>query len=196
MATANCYDSSNKKDIIFRPRPIVDESGIGITIPAGGKRQIGSYEVNKDCEYFKIVCGLSCDDTTISSQDHASVGIEFTILYKDNDTNNYKNLVDSYFPKYFHETNDEYDSAIIGAPGKVKMLVISAFNNEDEPVDIDLLQVYVALKADVTPESVGENLSEYYNNGGQTTLVIPLVQELPDINSVPDGYICRLATID
>ena len=62
-------------------------------------------------------------------------------------------------------------------------------------MNISDFKVFVSETTNMSPESIGNGLSEYYNNGGQTTLVIPLVNELPDINSVPDGYICRLSTI-
>lgn len=45
-------------------------------------------------------------------------------------------------------------------------------------------------------EFMDTKFDEYADNYIEhlTTLIIPLVQELPDINNVPDGYICRLAT--
>ena len=39
-----------------------------------------------------------------------------------------------------------------------------------------------------------DDYADNYMENPEHILVIPLVQELPDINSVPDGYICRLAT--
>lgn len=194
MKPSNSYDSNNKKDIIFKDRPIIDES-TGINIQANSHVTVGTYNVNKDCEYFKIVCGLTSNDTTLTSAGFGSVCIEFIIAYNDSETGSLKTITDTYFPKYKHENNDEDDSTIISAPGKIKFIVIKAYNNESVVVTIELLKVFIAVKADVTPETVGENLSEYYNNGGQTTLVIPLVDELPDVNSVPDGYICRLSTM-
>ena len=73
---------------------------------------------------------------------------------------------------------------------------ITVTNNEDISVNVSDFKVYMAANvAEVTPDDVGKKLTEFYNNGGQTSLVIPLVQTLPDISSVPDGYICRLASI-
>lgn len=195
MKTSNSYDSNNKKDIIFKARPIIDETGIGIDLEANSHITIGNYNVNKDCEYFKIVCGLDTEDETLTSAGFGSVCIEFIITYLDSENEQLKTITDTFFPKYYHENNNEDDSTIISAPGKVKKIKVNAYNNESSDVTITALEVFVAIKADVTPETVGENLSEYYNNGGQTTLVIPLVDELPDVNSVPDGYICRLSTM-
>ena len=196
MGTANCYDNNNKKDIIFKSRPIIDMHAYTIGVPAGGKNDIGTFNVNKDCEYFKIVCGADCNDPLVTSIDHAAVCLEFTIKYRDEEANEDKTICDTFYPKFFSENDDEDDSVIINAPGKVKTINVTAYNNEDVAIDLYDFVVYVAIKADVTPETVGENLSEFYNNGGQTTLVIPLVDELPDVNSVPDGYICRLSSID
>jgi hypothetical protein len=105
-------------------------------------------------------------------------------------------LTDGFYPKYKHENNNQSDSTIISAPGLIKYIELNVTNNEDISVSVSDFEVYMAANvAEVTPDDVGEKLTEYYNNGGQTTLVIPLVDELPDIRSVPDGYICRLSSI-
>lgn len=190
---SNSYNNTTKENIQFNDEPIVEYSNF--VVSANDNRQFPEGQINKDCEYLKLVCGLTTSDTTLTTDSYGAVCVDYVISYKDND-NNTKRLVDSFYPKYKHENNGQADSTIISAPGLITSIRITVTNNEDISVNVSDFKVYMAANvAEVTPDDVGEKLTEYYNNGGQTTLVIPLVQTLPAISSVPDGYICRLASI-
>lgn len=190
---SNSYNNTTKENIQFNDEPIVEYSNF--VVSANDNRQFPEGQINKDCEYLKLVCGLTTSDTTLTTDSYGAVCVDYVISYKDND-NNTKRLVDSFYPKYKHENNGQADSTIISAPGLITSIRITVTNNEDISVSVSDFKVYMAANvAEVTPDDVGEKLTEYYNNGGQTTLVIPLVQTLPAISSVPDGYICRLASI-
>lgn len=190
---SNSYNNTTKENIQFNEEPIVEYSNF--VVGANDNRQFPEGQINKDCEYLKLVCGLTTSDTTLTTDSYGAVCVDYEISYKDND-NNVKRLVDSFYPKYKHENNGQVDSTIISAPGMITAIRITVTNNEDISVNVSDFKVYMAANvAEVTPDDVGEKLTEYYNNGGQTSLVIPLVQTLPAISSVPDGYICRLASI-
>lgn len=190
---SNSYNNTTKENIEFQDTPII--SIPNFTVAANRTHNLHNQTVNKDCEYLKLVCGLTSSDTTLTTDSYAAVCVDYLIYYKD-DENNQRILTDSFYPKYKHENNGESDSTIISAPGTIEFIDINVTNNEDTSVSVSDFNVYAAVTvAEVTPEEVGEKLTEYYDNGGQTTLVIPLVDELPNINSVPDGYICRLSSI-
>lgn len=190
---SNSYNNTTKDNIEFQSEPVIDIPNF--TVSANSHNDLHNHVVDMDCEYLKLVCGLTSSDTSLTTDSYAAVCVDYSIYYKDDD-NNQKILTDSFYPKYKHENNGESDSTIISAPGNIEFISIDVTNNEDISVSISDFKVYAAITiAEVTPEEVGEKLSQYYDNGGQTTLVIPLVQVLPDINSVPDGYICRLASI-
>lgn len=191
--TSNSYNNTTKENIEFQEVPIV--SIPDFSVQAHGNLNLTHQAVHKNCDYLKLVCGLTSADITLTTDSYAAVCVDYTIHYIDND-NNIRILTDSFYPKYKHENKGESDSTIISAPGTIENIDINVTNNEDISVAVSDFQVYAAIQvAEVTPEDVGTNLTKYYNNGGQTTLVIPLVQTLPNVDSVPDGYICRLASI-
>lgn len=74
----------------------------------------------------------------------------------------------------------------------VKTIKCIIRNNSSEiTARLNSLGVYNSI---YNPNGVVNALNEY-NNGNGIPLVIPLVDVLPDINDVPDGYICRLRSI-
>lgn len=190
---SNSYNNTTKENIQFNDEPIVEYSNF--VVSANDNRQFPEGQINKDCEYLKLVCGLTTSDTTLTTDSYGAVCVDYVISYKDND-NNTKRLVDSFYPKYKHENDGQVDSTIISAPGMITAIRITVTNNEDISVNVSDFKVYMAANvAEVTPDDVGEKLTEYYNNGGQTSLVIPLRQTIPPIGSVPDGSIFRIASI-
>lgn len=64
-------------------------------------------------------------------------------------------------------------------------------NNSNNTARLNKLGVYNSI---YNPNGVVGAINEYTGGTG-FNLVIPLVQTLPPIESVPDGYICRLASI-
>lgn len=190
---SNSYNNTTKDNIKFNDTPVIVIDDF--SVEANGSYTISRQNINKECEYLKLVCGLTSADKSLTTDFYGAVCVDYTIHYKDED-GLLRTMVDSFYPKYKHENNNSEDSTIISAPGEISYISITVTNNEDISVDISDFKVYISeLVAEVTPEDVGDKLSQYYNNGGQTTLVIPLVQTLPDVHSVPDGYICRLASI-
>lgn len=190
---SNSYNNTTKDNIQFNETPIISIDDF--TVNANSTKNLPNQTVEKNCEYLKLVCGLTSSDTTLTTDSYGAVCIDYEIYYEDSE-GTVRMLTDSFYPKYKHENNNKSDSTIISAPGLIKYIALNVTNNEDISVSVSDFEVYMAANvAEVTPEEVGEKLTEYYNNGGQTTLVIPLVDELPDISSVPDGYICRLSSI-
>lgn len=191
--TSNSYNNTTKDNIQFNETPIISISDF--TVNANSTKNLPNQTIEKNCEYLKLVCGLTSSDTTLTTDSYGAVCIDYEIYYEDSE-GTVRMLTDGFYPKYKHENNNQADSTIITAPGLIKYIELNVTNNEDLSVSVSDFEVYMAATvAEVTPDDVGEKLTEYYNNGGQTTLVIPLVNELPDISSVPDGFICRLSSI-
>lgn len=189
---SNSYNNTTKENINFIEKPVISIDNF--SVEGNSSFTIEKQIINRDCEYIKLVCGLDIEDETLTTDFYGAVCIDYIINYRDDKGHN-KKSVDGFYPKYKHENNNGSDSTIIASPGKIESIEINITNNEDISVNISDFKVFVSETTNMSPESIGNGLSEYYNNGGQTTLVIPLVNELPDINSVPDGYICRLSTI-
>lgn len=190
--TSNSYDENSKSNINFNEEPSIDIGGFSLI--SHGSSYLGSFDIGTDCEYFKLTCGVETNDTTLTTDSFAAVCVDYEVAYRDEDGNT-KLLVDSFYPKYKHENGGQADSTIINAPGTIQSIQVNVTNNEDEDVTFDGVKCNIAERVYVTPDSVGMALSSYYKKGYQTMLVIPLVPELPDVGSVPDGFICRLASI-
>ena len=189
---SNSYNNTTKENINFIEKPVISIDNF--SVEGNSSFTIEKQIINRDCEYIKLVCGLDIEDETLTTDFYGAVCIDYIINCRDDKGHN-KKSVDGFYPKYKHENNNGSDSTIIASPGKIESIEVNITNNEDISVNISDFKVFVSETTNMSPESIGNGLSEYYNNGGQTTLVIPLVNELPDINSVPDGYICRLSTI-
>lgn len=183
---SNSYSNNTKDNIKFNEKPIINLESI--LVNANSSEYFYEQEINKKCEYIKLVCGLTSEDKKLTTDYYNAVCIDCTIHYFD-ENNNRKSIVDSFYPRYKHENNNLDDFTIISSPTNIDYIDIEIINNENVDIDITELKVYIS-------EDIGDELNDYYNNGGQTVLVIPLVQTLPDVDSVPDGYICRLASIE
>lgn len=168
------------------------------------------------CTYLKVLVRLSCDDKTISTDTEHNVSINCYVTYIDEDTDDNENEIEventvvyGFYPRY--EFEDKFDSNnkkknkasydIIKVPNSIiKRIKVVITNNEDIPIVIKKIGLYYSLIID--DETLQENINQAIDNkldsggisGTTKDLIIPLVQTLPDINDVPDGYICRLAT--
>ena len=190
---SNSYNNTTKDNIQFNETPIISIDDF--TVNANSTKNLPNQTVEKNCEYLKLVCGLTSSDTTLTTDSYGAVCIDYEIYYEDSE-GTVRMLTDGFYPKYKHENNNQSDSTIISAPGMITAIRITVTNNEDISVSVNDFKVYMAANvAEVTPDDVGEKLTEFYNNGGQTALVIPLRQTIPPIGSVPDGSIFRIASI-
>lgn len=172
---------------------------------------------NLKCTYLKLLAHITCSDETLSTETTHNVTVCYTIEYEND--NGIQRIVDCFYPKYDFEDDYINDYSIIAVPcGYIRSLSVSIINNEDVEVDITNTGLYYCmavteetmnttiinqfdtdLKYEI-PSIVEDYLNDYFGGGGgddgTINLVIPLVQALPNINSVPDGYICRLASMD
>lgn len=181
------YNNTTEQNIKFKETPIITHTNFNIQ--ANKTMPLGTYVIEKSCEYLKLVCGLTVSDTSLTTDSYGAVCINYEIHYKDSDGNN-QIILDGFYPKYKHENNNQSDFTIINAPGLIESISVSLINNEDIQVAVSDFRAFYA-------QPIDENaLVDALNDiGGTYDLVIPLVTELPDPSDVPDGYICRLASL-
>lgn len=162
-------------------------------------------------KYLKILADITCEDTSISTDNEHYLSVCCNIRLKDTN-NNISDTVELFYPKFsFEELRDENiisNYSIIATDDKIiESIQITIYNNyTDLAVSITNTGLYYSL----SPVD-GNYLNDYLNSeqyldslfsdyvsgleSGKYQLVIPLVNELPDINSVPDGFICRVRNI-
>lgn len=186
------YSSDSDENISFNNTPIIAINNF--SVGSEGSVDLGNHTVEKNCDYFKLVCGLTVSDTSISSESGAAVCVVYTINYTDENNQSIK-ITDTFYPRFKHENDNVSDFTIIEAPGVVDSIDIFVINNEAVQVNVSDFNVYYAEHVVVDGESVANAINEYTNNGGTFNLVIPLVSSLPPIESVPDGYVCRLISL-
>lgn len=160
---------------------------------------------NQKINYMKFKVKLDADDHSLTTDNgHAVTGL-CTATYAD-DKGQTQTKQFHFYPKYVFEDDYRDDNVIIqlGNNQYLKNVKVELINKEEVPVKI--LETGLNVSRVVDEETFDdfsmeelENV-EYMENlaealGGYMDLVIPLVDELPDINDVPDGYICRLSTM-
>lgn len=90
------------------------------------------------------------------------------------------------------ENKGNYKFDAIETDGRyIKTLKCVIRNNNQNTARLNKLGIYNSI---YNPNGVVGAINEYTGGVG-FNLTIPLVQTLPDISEVPDGYICRLASI-
>ena len=204
-----------EKDIVFSSESLVAIDGdwytefgevtYGDNIKIGSNGQCSVYtddisSRSLECNYLKLIGHVTCEDQTLSTDFAHMVSIIVFVEYIDNG----KVIKSSYqyFPKYDFEENYIDDYLIIKIPNKIiKRVSVTVMNREAIEIELTDIALYYSrvinenyVKETARSEAVSSVQDAF--NDGTMDLVIPLVQVLPDINTVPDGYICRLATLD
>lgn len=180
-------------------------SGGVLTLPAHSNCEFSltGPVTSKDIQYMKLKCNIIRSDSDEQFTDYNYNNIIQVIgSGKYNNYNIYIN--ESLMFKFEDEQN--FSNEIIFEVNRciINTLSVKVRNNSDESISIDKFVL------DYNYNQVDEgNVNDYINEWADSNfdnnvtgymenpehiLVIPLVTELPDINDVPDGYICRLAS--
>lgn len=148
---------------------------------------------NLSASKLKIVPSVSSSDV-ITSRYNNNLHIKIKITYEDESVQ-YNTIM----PYSNEEERGQYsfDMVELEARPVYNILVTVSYKAYLGALQLNKLQIF----KDVTDslESFNSYLSDYVSDAfssGTIPLVIPLVDELPDINQVPDGYICRLSTME
>lgn len=180
-------------------------SGGVLTLPAHSSCEFSltGPVTSKDIQYMKLKCNIIRSDSDEQFTDYNYNNIIQVIgSGKYNDDNIYIN--ESLMFKFDDEQNFSNETIFEVNRCIINTLSVKVRNNSDESISIDKFvldynynQVDEGNVNDYINEWADSNFDNKVNDymtSPNNTLVIPLVQVLPDINSVPDGYICRLAS--
>ena len=168
---------------------------------------------NEKVNYIKLQLKLTSDDTSLSTDNFHAVSGLCDIITQDNDNRVYTKH-SAFYPKYIFEDSytDDFTIIQLNTNARLKTVNITLINKEDVTVKFLIAGLYLnkvvdeetfdefssselekAAYMDKLVDSLTSN--EDFNDYLDGKLVIPLVDELPDIDDVPDGYICRLSTM-
>lgn len=154
-------------------------------------------------KYMKILATVDCNDKSISTISEHNLSICYTITFNDN-----KNIVETFYPSFNFEQlyieNIINNFSIIDTNDTIiDSINITIYNYYDIQIKIEETALYYNLSpVDTTyleSKEYTDKLFEQIKDGfefGNIDLTIPLVYSLPPIDSVPDGAIFRLASIN
>lgn len=181
--------------------------GNTITMGSDSRCSVSRSFNNEKINYMKFKVKLDADDHTLTTDNgHAVTGL-CTATYAD-EKGNTQTKQWNFYPKYVFEDDYTDDNVIIqlGNNQYLRNVKVELINKEDVPVKILETGLNTSRVVDEeTFKDFAEQLLEYPEyvaaladalSAYPTELVIPLVDELPDISEVPDGYICRLSTME
>ena len=187
------YSNEQDNNIKFDDTPVISVNNF--TLDSDRSLYFPDNIVGQNCDYLKLMCGVTCNNTNKSTEDKPALCVVYYVNYEDSE-GNISTISYSFYPKYKHENDNQSDFTIISTPGYIRNINIYVYNNDTLTVAVSDFKVYYAEHVEVTGETVAKAINDYTNNGGTFNLVIPLVTSLPPIGSVPDGYICRLASLN
>ena len=175
--------------------------GSTVELDANSKAAVYKNNINKKITYLKITCELDADDHTLSTQFSKNVAIIVKVTYIGNTSNN----TFVFYPNYIFEEDPETFTAVELSGDKVSSIDVQIINSENTHVDAYGVNLFYIVEIDESnigeaiqesyaedPQYIDDVIDEYMNTHS-TQLTIPLVNSLPSISSVPDGYICRLS---
>lgn len=201
MASKETYSKNSLIDI--GTDSFVVDAGIVTRINNGLKLGVGSRctftknYTNDDISTDKLKVKYSLSANEISSRYNNKIAIQLKIQYYettyDQGETQYtdgKWQTIEVIPYTKNENKGNYKFDAIETEGRyIKTLKCVIRNNNKTTARLNKLGIYNSI---YNPKEVVDAINEYTDG---INLVIPLVQTLPDITEVPDGYICRLASI-
>lgn len=219
---ADSFSNSVKSSTIdFNAKTLLDNNSdwtiskgtgtLGSTITLNGNSActitLGSNTLKRKVRYLKILANITCSDKTLSTDNEHNLAVSYIITLNSN-----KVVSEVFYPKFDFENLyiDKIvdDFSVIGINDEIiKNMDITIYNYYDIPIQIKQTGLYYC-SAPTTPEAVNVQITQQiydesymqdvFNNWlasvekGENPLVIPLRSSLPNINSVPDGFICRI----
>ena len=198
-----CFDNSKNSNIEFDKKKIVKlENQV---IRAHGGVQYGWLGLSVVAGYLRIGARVSVNDHTLSNIGTSAFALKFEIVYSlyedDPDTGIDESAINSsgplmFCPLYTHENDNKSEQTVIQLKGKIDAIQCIIENNEDVDVTLEKLYIWPGNSNSITEEATVKSLNSYtsrsgYNTVGsnqmQVNMVIPVVNSLPDVNTVPEG---------
>lgn len=153
----------------------------------------------KEVNYLKMKITSRCNNANTDYQYKNIIKVAGSGV-----NNNTQSNINQYlFFKFDNE--DYYDDELVFSIDNTKLTsfsltITNKMSSTMTVTNWKLQRNYVEVNSDNFDEYANDYMNNNFDNYADdymehlTTLIIPLVQTLPDINDVPDGYICRLAT--
>lgn len=159
--------------------------------------------VTKKMTYIKILCNITASDHTLNTQYSKNVAVIYKITYTDNSI---PDTTDIFYPNFDFEENSENYTIVELSGDKISSINIQIINSEETSISITDLGLFYILEIDNNnlneelqdsytqdPSYINDIIDQYMeDHPTPSSLTIPLVNSLPPLNTVPDGYICRL----
>lgn len=173
-----------------------------ITMGTDSRCSISKDVGNQKINYMKFSVKLDSDDHSLTTDNgHAVTGI-CRATYTDEDGNT-KIKQWNFYPKYIFEDDYRDDNIIIqlGNNQRLQKVDIELINKENVPVKIlkTGLNVSKVIDEDTIKtdpdirETIDDIISDYIST---SDLVIPLINDISEMNSKPDGAIARCSWIE
>ena len=148
---------------------------------------------NIKANYLKLLNRVTCEDTTLSTDNVHNVSIIYEVYYLAESADGIVEKFDIYqhYPKYEFEDNFDKDYTIVRSRNSnISRIEITLINNEDIPVRFKNIRLFISVVLDegtvnnvvqnVVKETVGEDLTKYIG-------CIPVLDADPDPSTVPNG---------
>lgn len=172
-----------------------------ITMGTDSRCSISKNVDNQKINYMKFSIKLDSDDHSLTTDNgHAVTGI-CRATYTDEDGNT-KIKQWNFYPKYIFEDDYRDDNIIIqlGNNQRLQKVDVELINKENVPVKIlkTGLNVSKVIDEDTIKtdpdirETIDDIISDYIST---SDLVIPLINDISEMNSKPDGAIARCSWI-
>jgi hypothetical protein len=154
---------------------------ISLTLDLSGKEYKGNY--------LKLITHLTCDDTTLSTDNVHNVCVicEVNYLVETDGKKEEELVMYEYYPKYDFEESYNKDYTIVQAlNSKIKSINVSIVNYESVPVEITGTGLYISYVIDEgTVQTVVNNTINSYTN--QRASCIDVLSADPNPSTVPNG---------
>ena len=173
-----------------------------ITMGTDSRCSISKNVDNQKINYMKFSIKLDSDDHSLTTDNgHAVTGI-CRAIYTDEDGNT-KIKQWNFYPKYIFEDDYRDDNIIIqlGNNQRLQKVDVELINKENVPVKIlkTGLNVSKVIDEDTIKtdpdirETIDDIISDYIST---SDLIIPLINDISEMNSKPDGAIARCSWIE
>lgn len=184
-------NTKSENNISFNSKSLVNLDNQQIS--AGGSYTLEEVTVGFKCDYLKLLVNISTSDTELTTDDYKTVTAVYKIKYiDDEETNTTKEITECFSPKYQHEVNNKDTYVIIELPAKkiVNINVTIYSNEETDNVTVEKLRLFYSRLMD--EEETKETTKETIKESG---FIIPILDEIPDASSVPNGYVFILRSL-
>lgn len=149
------------------------------------------------CTYIRLKVRLDADNKSLTTDTFHAVSAIYKITYTDDNGN--EDIIYNFTPKYiFEDSFKDEDISDIETPSKtINNIQVDIVNKEEESIKIVETGLYMCRVVDKTyiSETATEAIQDSLENNTMD-LVIPLIDDISEMNGKPDGAIARCSWIE